>query len=123
MGFNKKDLARVKLEYSEKYRIAQSASEDRKIELWSKIEGLRELDKALSMTGIRIMAAAMEKGADTRELIFNIKSENEALLAKRAELLRNNGYPEDYTDPKYECDKCGDTGYVNEKMCDCIGSL
>ena len=120
MGFNRNDVVRVKREYSEKYRIAESASEDRKIELWGKITGLRELDRELSMTGLRIMAATMEKGADTRELIAKIKENNEYLLAERAKLLRAYGYPEDYTDVRYECEKCGDTGYVDTKMCECM---
>ena len=120
MGFNRNDVARVKREYSEKYRLAQSASEDRKIELWGEITGLRELDRELSMTGLRIMAATMEKGADTRALIEKIKENNERLLVERAALLRAYGYPEDYTDVHYECEACGDTGYVDTKMCDCM---
>ena len=120
MGFNRNDVARVKREYSEKYRLAQSASEDRKIELWGKITGLCELDRELSMTGLRIMAATMEKGADTRALIAKIKEDNERLLAERAALLRAYGYPEDYTDVHYECERCGDTGYVDTKMCECM---
>jgi DNA replication protein DnaC len=35
-------------------------------------------------------------------------------------LLRAYGYPEDYTDVHYECEKCGDTGYVDTKMCECM---
>ena len=120
MGFNRNDVAKVKREYAEKYRIAESASEDRKIELWEKIVGLRELDRELSLTGVRIMAAAMEKGVDTRALIEKIKENNEHLLAERAKLLRAYGYPEDYTDVHYECEKCGDTGYVDTKMCECM---
>ena len=120
MGFNRNDVAKVKREYAEKYRIAESASDDRKIELWEKIVGLRELDRELSLTGVRIMAAAMEKGVDTRALIEKIKENNEHLLAERAKLLRAYGYPEDYTDVHYECEKCGDTGYVDTKMCECM---
>lgn len=120
MGFNRHDVAKVKREYAEKYRIAEGASEDRKIELWEKITGLRELDRELSMTGLRIMAAAMEKGADMRALIEKIKENNEHLLAERAKLLRAYGYPEDYTDVHYECERCGDTGYVDTKMCECM---
>ena len=38
----------------------------------------------------------------------------------RAELLLANGYPADYSDVKYECTKCGDTGFVDNKMCSCM---
>ena len=122
MGFNKKDLARVREEFSEKYRIAQDASDAKRLELWAKIDGLRMIDNELSMTGIRIMEAVMskEKGSDTSAKIEEIKKQNEELLRERAALLRAYGYPEDYTDVHYECEKCGDTGYVDMKMCDCM---
>ena len=122
MGFNRKDLSRVKQEFSEKYRIAHEASDQRRFELWAKIDGLRAIDNELSMTGIRIMDAVMskEKGSDTATKVEAIKRENQALLLERAALLRAYGYPEDYTDVHYECEKCGDTGYVDMKMCDCM---
>ena len=122
MGFNKKDLAKVKEEFSEKYTIAQNASDARRFELWAKIDGLRKIDNELSMTGLRIMDAVMSKedGADTSKKVEEVKQQNQALLRERAALLRAYGYPEDYTDVHYECEKCGDSGYVDMKMCDCM---
>ncbi len=121
MGFNKKDLARVREEYSNKYRRAQDESDMRRQELWGKIDGLWEIDRELSMTGMRIMNAAIVSGKDdVRGKIEEIKKNNERLLHERSQLLRAYGYPEDYTDAHYECDKCGDTGYVESGMCDCM---
>ena len=122
MGFNKKDVARVREEFSEKYKKAHEASDEKRIALWAKIDGLRAIDNELSLTGIRIMDAVMskEKGSDVAEIIENIKNNNNTLLLERAALLRAYGYPEDYTDVHYECEKCGDTGYVDMKMCDCM---
>ena len=103
MGFNKKDVARVKEEFSQKYRIAQDASDERRRELWAKIDGLRAIDNELSLTGIRIMDAVMskEKGSDASARVAEIKRENQALLLERGALLRAYGYPEDYTDVHY----------------------
>ena len=121
MGFNKKDLARVREEYSEKYRRAQDESDIRRRELWAKIDGLQGIDHELSMTGMRIMNAAMSSSKeDVRAKIDNIKKNNERLLAERSALLRAYGYPEDHTDPHYECDKCGDSGYTENGMCECM---
>lgn len=122
MGFNRNDLARVRKEFSEKYRIAHDASDGRRRELWDKIDGLRAIDNELSLTGIRIMEAVMskEKGSDASAKVAEIKNQNQALLRERAALLRAYGYPEDYTDVHYECEKCNDSGYVDMKMCDCM---
>ena len=121
MGFNKKDLARVREEYSEKYRRAQDESDIRRRELWTKIDGLQSIDHELSMTGMRIMNAAMNSSKeDVRAKIEGIKKNNEKLLSERAALLRAFGYPEDHTDPHYECDKCSDSGYTENGMCECM---
>lgn len=120
MGFNKKDVLRVKEEYSDKYRKAQDDSDRRRSELWGKIDGLYAIDKELSMTGLRIMDAAMSGENDVEDRIAKIKSDNEKLLRERALLLRAYGYPEDYADVRYECDKCADSGYVDGHMCDCM---
>ncbi len=120
MGINKNDLAKVKEEFSKKYRIAEDASDARRRELWEKIDGLRMIDNELSLTGIRIMEAVMSKENDTATKLEKVKAQNQALLQERAALLRAYGYPEDYTDVHYECEKCKDSGYVDMKMCDCM---
>ena len=120
MGFNKKDVLRVKEEYSDKYRRAQEDSDRRRSELWGKIDGLYAIDKELSMTGLRIMDAAMSGEGDVQSKIDKIKSDNEKLLRERALLLRAYGYPEDYADVQYACEECGDSGYVDGHMCHCM---
>ena len=120
MGFNKNVVAKVRNEYSEKYRRAQLEADSRRALLHAKVEGLARLDRELSFTGFRIMEATMAGGADIEKRIDAIKRGNESLLSQRAALLKAYGYPEDYTDVHYECDKCGDSGFVDTKMCECM---
>jgi DNA replication protein DnaC len=46
------------------------------------------------------------------------------LLEQRSALisqwLKANGLPGDWLSPAYSCDACGDTGYVNGKLCSCV---
>lgn len=47
----------------------------------------------------------------------------DVMNTRLAQLLRQQGYPENYLDPVYRCPKCKDTGYVGEPvkdMCDCL---
>lgn len=120
MSYNREDYIRIKAEYSQKYLRAQSLANERRAELYAAIPGVWELDGALSKTGMRIMSVIVEGGSDTNEKIEKIREENRALLVRRGELLRSHGYPENYSDIQYECDKCGDTGFVDTKMCDCM---
>ncbi len=42
------------------------------------------------------------------------------LIAEKRRLLVSHGYAENYLDPIFSCPLCHDTGYTNEKACDCL---
>lgn len=42
---------------------------------------------------------------------------------KRKELLKSNGFPEEYLDGIYDCTECRDTGYINGKRCKCFEDI
>ena len=52
--------------------------------------------------------------------IERIKAQNQEMNARRRALLKANGYPEDYTEPKYVCSACGDTGFIGTGICECL---
>lgn len=120
MGYNKQNFKRIREEYATKHLIAEEAAEARRAELHLAIPRVYEIDLLLAKTGVRIMGAGLMP-ADKREAeIEKLHRENDALLAERAKLLEAAGYPSDYSDVKYECEKCADSGYVGIKMCDCM---
>lgn len=118
MGFNSEDFIRIREEYSKKYLKAREAADARCAELYERIPELRTLDGYLSGTAARIMSAVC--GEDSEKKISEIRRENELLVAERAKILEAYGYPADYTDVHYECETCGDTGYVDTRMCSCM---
>ena len=120
MSYNKEDYVRIKTEFSQKYIRARERAQARRNELHAKIPEVWEIDRLLSKTGMEIMEAITKGGVDTESRIAAIRKRNEALQAKRGELLRAGGYPETYSDVQYECRRCGDTGYVDTVMCECM---
>ena len=60
------------------------------------------------------------EGGETATAVEKLHEENRRILERRRELLLQNGYPEDYCRPRYECEKCNDSGYVDLKMCVCM---
>ena len=120
MSYNDKNYAKIREEYREKPQRARAEAEAREAELWSKVPGVAEIDRILRATGPRILAASSlgKDGLDDR--INAIKKEITELRARRGELLTAAGYPADYSDIKYECPACRDTGYVGVNMCDCM---
>ncbi|MBQ9761097.1 MAG: ATP-binding protein [Clostridia bacterium] len=119
MGYRKDNFKRIREEYATKALDAQREADVRRAELYAAIPAVRELDTRLSSFGLRILRASLD-GGDTARAIAELRQENEKLLAERAELLRRGGYPADYSEPHYECDKCRDSGYVGINMCSCM---
>lgn len=119
MGYNKDTYKRIRAEYETKPFAARAEADARRAELYSVIPELKELDARLSTFGLRIMEAAL-KGGDTSAEIAALREENERICAVRGALLRKNGYPTDYSEPKYECTKCEDSGFVGIRMCECM---
>lgn len=119
MSYNREDYARIKAEFSGKYRKAQQDAEERRLELYAAVPEVRQIDGLLARTGLDIMEA-IRPGSDPTARVAEIRQRNEQLYAHRAELLVAAGYPADYSDVKYECEQCGDTGFVDTKMCGCM---
>ncbi|MBQ9806341.1 MAG: ATP-binding protein [Clostridia bacterium] len=119
MGYNKDTYKRIRAEYETKPFEARAEADARRAELYAAIPELRELDARLSTFGLRIMEAAL-KGGNTDAEIAALREENERICAVRGELLRKNGFPTDYSEPKYECPKCEDSGFVGIRMCECM---
>lgn len=120
MGYNRSDYVKIKNEYSEKYRKARERADECRFELYAAIPEVKAIDSLLAGTGSEIMAIITSGAKDHEKKIGELRERNDKLLLHRGELLRMRGYPEDYSDVKYECEKCGDTGYVGMKMCECM---
>ena len=120
MGYNKADYTRIKEEFSKKYIRAREVAEARRREIHGEIPEIFEIDRVLSRTGMDVMAVITSGGEGVQARIAELERRNNALIAKRGAILEENGYPANYTDVQYECEKCGDTGYVETTMCECM---
>lgn len=119
MGYNQENFRRIREEYSRKYLDVQEAASKRREEIHAILPEIKEIDSQLSDMGLRIMQAALQSD-DYAAALAEIEAQSHALEQRRAEILIKNGFPADYTAPRYECAACGDTGYIDYKMCDCM---
>lgn len=121
MGYNRENYRRIKREYEGKNLRAKEAAEQRREELHARCPEVQQIDEMLSLTGLRILeASARYTGARLEEEIAKLKKQNAALLSDRADCLRFHHLPLDYSDVKYECSACMDTGFCGLKMCRCM---
>lgn len=119
MASRQENFKRVKEEYEEKARRALADAESRREEVARKVPELAAIEASFANFGAKLMTL-LTPGIDPKAEVAKLRAENEALLARRTELLKQNGYPADYCDVRYECKACNDTGYNGVKMCDCM---
>lgn len=117
MGYSRENYRLVREEYENRSLEARNAADARRSELHRVIPRTEEIDRELSATGIKLMGAAL---GVSRVSVDDIRAGVVKLRAERAALLAAAGYPENYSEPHYECEKCQDTGYVDGYMCSCM---
>lgn len=92
--------------------------EKRKREIYSKIPKIEYIDKEIRNLGYDAISLAF-KGKETHENEDRIKE----LSIRKKEILTEYGYPNDYLEIHYHCDKCHDTGFVGSQVCSCRKQL
>ena len=98
---------------------ATSENDRRHAEINVKIPQIAEINSQLAQTGSRIFTM-MQSGKAIEEQLASLRRENEEAQRLCSQLLVENGYPSDYLDLHYQCEKCSDTGYYNGHYCDCL---
>lgn len=119
MAYSKENLRCARETLAARRSAAVGEYERRQADAFARIPELVPVERSLSMTGARIMSAALSHELDDAALA-DIRSENERLRALKAKILTSHGLPHDYLDIKYTCGHCSDTGYVGIDMCTCM---
>ena len=97
---------------------AEAIADMRNAEVRARYPKIAEIDAELTRTGLALFKIAC-KGQDIEPL----RRRNQELVAERRRLLADYGLGEDYTDIKYTCPICRDTGYEMTKACKCLKSM
>ena len=109
---------KVKNEIESRRLAAIAEADARNAEVRLESDEIREIDDELVGTGLLLFKTACE-GRD----ITPIRERNAQLVKKRRKVLKALGYPEDYTEVKYTCPLCSDSGYTGTGMCSCFREL
>ncbi len=92
----------------------------RREEIFLRIPRIEQIEKRLDETGIKLINCVLDGSCKPEEAVIKIMQENRLMNAEKEELLGENGYSADYIDDRVQCEKCGDSGFVGEKICSCV---
>ncbi|MEA4816299.1 MAG: ATP-binding protein [Lachnospiraceae bacterium] len=111
-------------EIKNSYQKTRDAEKEKRLlrlkEVYKKCPEIEDLDNELSMTGVSLSKLVLENPGNKAEILNCLKSNTENISERRARLLEGLGLSRDYTELKYVCAKCKDTGYIGDSPCSCM---
>lgn len=134
MSFSRDMHEKARAEIKNRRNNAEYTASQRKNELSFKYPEFQFIESELAKTGHEtVRAFALPKEKAEAEL-NRIREKNKQLREERKNLLKALKLPEDYLDVKYTCEKCQDTGVVEDydddrrvsygtKLCSCHNEL
>ena len=97
---------------------AEKKAQEHRQEVIEKLPRIQEIDDELNELSRQATKLILASGSDAKKSALDAKVHE--LLEERAVLMTDNGFPMDYMDVKYLCDKCGDTGFTDTgEKCSC----
>jgi DNA replication protein DnaC len=117
----------IKTEYDKRRQRAEDVLRKKKDELYAKIPRLEEIEREIALAGLKHSRLVLLSGKNSAGSAAASSSQSEShpeainkslsdtisqLKNQRIDILTSNGYPADYLEPEYTCDRCKDTGFI-----------
>ncbi|WP_312653190.1 ATP-binding protein [Proteiniclasticum sp.] len=91
----------------------------RKEEVEKRAPELPAIDRQVAKLSIDLAMLNFKKNIDHEKEFPKLKNEITELRGRRLEILSSLGYPLNYLEHHYTCEKCQDTGYIRQDKCNC----
>ena len=117
---NNLDLKNLLKEYEQKRELANRECEKKIEDFYLKNPKLSNLIDNINKTSINLSKSIL---LNNKDQINFLQKKLEELKNEKINILKNLNISSDFFEPKYECKKCNDTGYLlnnNNIMCSCL---
>ncbi len=116
MKFSEDVYLRAEVELKKRQKNAEDLAEMRRKQLITKIPEISEIENIIKNAALEMIRGV---GSGRAVDVSSLAKTNLEAQKKRGEILKQNGYPEDYLEPQYSCKICNDSGISNGKLCSC----
>ncbi len=120
MGISQSQYRDIMFEYEQTRMQNQRILDSRQEDLYRKLPELKEIHDTLVELSIDQAKYELLTPEDPARSMEEYARKKDALLSRKAEILRENAYPADYLTPIYTCPDCRDTGYTEKGPCHCF---
>lgn len=118
MSYTSAEYESARRELEQRRSTALKEREAHHDEVAAKIPEILNIEKEMAQAGLSVVKA-LSCGEDSVKYVRELELKNLDAQRRRAKLLKENGYPEDYLKIKYTCPKCEDKGFAEGRMCEC----
>jgi DNA replication protein DnaC len=105
--------------YDEIKEKQKNALESRKAEVKKRVPEIDAIENRIGNLCIKVSLSAFQDSTNRDQYLKELRNDITNLRVKKSELLVSNGYPLDYLDTHYNCNKCKDTGFIGLQKCSC----
>lgn len=110
-------------EYERRQKQSADLASRQKARLYAEIPRLNEIDDQISNMGLRYNRLILNTSGASTQLLEELDGHLKSLSAEKQALLEENNISPDFFKPRFECEKCKDTGYITgpsgSQKCSC----
>ena len=117
MKFSEIIYQKAELALKNRREQAERLHEMRRKEFVAKNPQLIDIENEMKNAALQVIKSVGSNGEKIN--IAEIAKRNLEAQAAKRELIKSAGYPEDYLEIPYTCNKCKDTGILNGRLCEC----
>ena len=122
MAYKRSIYLKAKEKLDARRAAAEQLRQQRHAEVLQKCPELEEIEREIASAGAELVKCAA-KGEDAAAYVMELSLKNQLSQQKRADLLREHGFPADYLETVYTCPICKDTGTHEAYYCQCYLDL
>ena len=110
---------------NERYRKTRLKNEEaaaaRLEEVYSLLPEAKKADEQIALLNMELVRTLTSGAGDKKSAVKRLNGEIDAAKEQRGRVLAKGGFAPDYTNVKYDCAKCNDTGVLeNGGSCNCL---
>ncbi len=104
-------------DYQKDKKFAETKAERMKEYLYKEVPRLREIEYEITEKGVELFKNTLSGKA---EVLEDFRNSCNVLKAERMKILNEMGIKTSILKPQYKCEKCKDTGFIDNKKCECF---
>lgn len=120
MSFDAKYFQLAEREISDRKTRNERQLELNRREIAEKYPEIAEIDRRLMLTGSKLIKLIIDHDKDFERKLGELEADNLSCRRKLSEALVRAGKRPDYLEKQCVCKKCGDSGVLDGKRCECF---